>query len=219
MSMLIADRDIDTANLLAAVADEFLYACLLLMLGETERYRRFCRKLVARPGQPEDNYAAIALARICAVGNSDAVAPDRLVKWASAGVERLGDAASLHVLGLTLFRAGRYAEAIETLQQSNAARGWSQQAKSQNWLVLAMARFCLHDVAEAQHCLNTARQLITDGRPTLGNQPHELAAADRIELSVLLREAEALIQNVEVAGTVARPTSNEQCGQSARRVR
>jgi hypothetical protein len=65
------------------------------------------------------------------------VAPERLVKWATAGVERLADAASLHVLGLSLFRSGRYAEAIETLQQSNAGRGWSQQAKSQNWLVLA----------------------------------------------------------------------------------
>src|SRR6185437_888011 len=107
---------------------------------------------------------AIALARICAVGTCDAVAPEQLVKWATAGVERLADAASLHVLGLTLFRAGQYAEAIKTLQQSNAARGWSQQAKSQNWLVLAMARFHLHDLAEAQHCLNTDRQLMIDGR-------------------------------------------------------
>ena len=77
MSTLINDRLIDAANLLAEIADEFLYACLLLMLGETDGYQTFCRELVARPGQPEDDYAAIVMAWVCAVGESDAVEPEQ----------------------------------------------------------------------------------------------------------------------------------------------
>ena len=122
MSTLINDRATDAANLLAAIADEFLYACLLLMLGETHGYQQFCRELVARPGQPEDEYAAVVMARVCAVGESDAVEPEQLVEWATAGVAGLRDAARLHVLGLAHYRASQYDLAIETLQQSNAAR-------------------------------------------------------------------------------------------------
>ena len=109
--------------------------------------------------------------------------------------------------------------AAHWLAQENAGRDWSQRSKSQNWLVLAMARFCLREIDEAQHCLSTARQLMTDGRPTLGNQSNELAAADRIELTVLLREAETLIQNTEVSGLAVLPTSDEQTFQPIRRAR
>jgi hypothetical protein len=83
----------------------------------------------------------------------------------------------------------------------------------------AMARFGLRDLVEAQHCLNTARQLMTDGRPALGNQSNELAAADRIELTVLLREAETLIQNTEVSRLAVLPTSDEQTFHPIRRAR
>jgi tetratricopeptide (TPR) repeat protein len=194
MSTLTSDRAIDAANLLAAIADEFLYACLLLMLGETEGYQQFCRELVARPGQPEDDYAAVVMARVCAVGVSNAVEPERLVEWAANGVDRLSDAARLHVLGLVLYRAGRYEQAIETLQQSNNGRGWSQTAKSQNWLVLAMARFRLGDADEARHCLETARRFMAPARPKNSEEQGLLAAPDWIELKVLLGEAEGLMQ-------------------------
>jgi tetratricopeptide (TPR) repeat protein len=168
---IIDDRAIDAAHLVAAIADEFLYACLLLMLGETNEYEQFCRELVDRPGQPADDYGAVVLARVCAVGSSNAVAPARLVNWATAGVGRFADAARLHVLGLAYYRAGRYLRAIETLQQSNAGRGWSPHAKSQNWLVLAMARFRLGEAEEARHCLETARSLIAQVRPKNSDEP------------------------------------------------
>jgi tetratricopeptide (TPR) repeat protein len=195
MSTVMNNRAIDAANLLAAIADEFLYACLLLMLGETDGYQTFCRELVARPSQPEDDYAAVVLARVCAVGASNAVEPERLVEWATAGAERFADAARLHVLGLAYYRAGRYERAIEKLQQSNAGRGWSQPAKSQNWLVLAMARFQLGEIEEARHCLETARSLSAQVRPIDYDEQGLLAAPDWIEINVLLREAEALLHS------------------------
>ena len=195
MSTAFNDRAIDAANLLAAIADEFLYACLLLMLGETEGYQQFCRELVSRPGQPEDDYSAVLLARVCAVGASDAVDPECLVEWATKGVEGLADAARLHVLGLAHYRADHFDLTIETLQQSNAGRGWSQPAKSQNWLVLAMARFRLGETDEAQHCLETARRIMAPARPKdSGDQNLLLEAPDWIEINVLLREAEALLR-------------------------
>ncbi len=42
------------------------------------------------------------------------------------------------------------------------------------------------------------------------SEKHLSTAADQIELTVLLREAELLIQNMEVAGMVACPTNDEQ---------
>ena len=62
---LTNDRAIDAANLLAAIADEFLYACLLLMLGETQAYRQFCQDLVVPKAQ---NAIAFLLQEITSLG-------------------------------------------------------------------------------------------------------------------------------------------------------
>jgi tetratricopeptide (TPR) repeat protein len=194
MSTTFNDRAIDAANFVAAITDQYLYACRLLLLGETDEYEQFCRDLVARPGQPADDYGATVLARVCAVGASSAVAPERLVNWATIGVNRGTNAARLHVLGLAYYRAGRYQRAIETLQQSNADRGWNSHAKSQNWLVLAMARFRSGESDEAQHCLETARSLMAQARPKNTAEPRSLDSPDWIEINVLLREAEALLR-------------------------
>jgi tetratricopeptide (TPR) repeat protein len=194
MNTAFNDRAIDAANFVAAIADEFLYACRLLLLGETNQYEQFCRELVARPGQPADDCGATALARVCVVGASNAVAPERLVNWATIGVNRRTDAARLHVLGLAYYRAGRYQRAIETLQQSNAGHGWSSLAKSQNWLVLAMARFHVGEADEARHCLETARSLIAQARPKNSDEPCLQVSPDWIEINVLLREAETLLR-------------------------
>jgi tetratricopeptide (TPR) repeat protein len=194
MNTAFNDRAIDAANFVAAITDEFLYACRLLLLGETNQYEQFCRELVARPGQPADDDGAVVLARVCAVGGSNAVTPERLVNWATASVRRFADAARLHVLGLAYYRAGRFQRAIETLQQSNGGHGWSSLAKSQNWLVLAMARFRSGESDEPRHCLETARSLIAQARPKNTAEPSLLDSPDWIEINVLLREAEALLR-------------------------
>ena len=85
--------------------------------------------------------------------------PLRLVQWATRSVEANPDVAWFHALGLAEYRARHYEAAIDKAQKSNSLN-WDPIAKSQNWLVLAMAHHHLGHNDEARQCLDTARKLI-----------------------------------------------------------
>ena len=173
------------------------YAYLLVLLNKTEGFEQFCRELMARTVEPQDAASHFQLARAMGAAPSDAIDPNRLVEWASTAIssarDRSLDAAWLHCLGLAQYRAGQYEQAIESLQKSNASN-WSESAKSQNWLLLAMANHCLAHADESKHCLETARSLIAKVRPGKATDRVDMWAPDWIPMHVLLREAEALLK-------------------------
>ncbi len=172
--------------------DSFEYACLLVWLGDNAAYEKFCRELAGRAGQPQDEFAAFIMARVCALGPCKAVDRETVLGW----VEKTGvtEAAAyrLHVLGLAYYRAGKYEQAIQYLEKSNA-NNWTDPARSMNWLVLAMAYHQLHNVDQSEQSLKTAHDLIALAAPKQPGGPVDLFAPDWIEYQVLSREADALL--------------------------
>jgi hypothetical protein len=98
-------------------------------------------------------------------------------------------------LGVALFRAGRYAEAIERLEAFDRARGKGSNASSQ--LYGALAHYRLGHAEEARRLVADARGWLAEFRrdPLHASWPlaRRPSIADRLEWWLLLREAEELV--------------------------
>ncbi len=96
--------------------------------------------------------------------------------------------------GVGRYRHGEFQLAIKSLQKSNAL-DWDPIAKSQNWLVLAMAHHRLGHADEARQCLETARKLIDEAKPKKPDAPVDIDPADWIPIQVLLRKRKVCLAN------------------------
>jgi tetratricopeptide (TPR) repeat protein len=163
----------------------FEYAGVLTLAGDVSGARDFVAWAVERAGSPVEPYAAFLLART--VGTIPDLAADstQALGWTDQAVARTMPPWYVHALGLALYRAGRYSEAIERLEESDAA--WSDiHGKTQNRVVLAMGQARLGALAKAQEQLTRANALI----PRSGI---DMLATDWIGIQLLRREAEVLI--------------------------
>jgi tetratricopeptide (TPR) repeat protein len=171
----------------AAGIEWFEYAGVLTLAGDVASARDFVAWAVARAGTPVAPDVAFLLART--VGTAPELARDstQALHWADEAVARSKPPWYLYALGLALYRAGQYPEAIERLEESDA--GWSDiHGKTQVRLVLAMAHHRLGAARRAQEQLARALALI----PRTGI---DMMAADWIGIQLLRREADALIPN------------------------
>ena len=105
-----------------------------------------------------------------------------------------------HVLGLALYRAGRFAEADARLQDFlNRDPGWTYHVL--NWLVLAMAHERLGRPADARRWLERAESWVADQLRDRPGGPDRAAPEgwpgwrDAMLLHLLLREARALVRD------------------------
>jgi hypothetical protein len=98
---------------------------------------------------------------------------------------------------LAHYRAGEFEQAIGQLEQSNAT-GWSDEAKAQNWLVLAMAHARAGRPDTAHQCLERAKASARKAAPNSPGQPAHAYAGDWGEFQVLLREAESVVNGRRV---------------------
>jgi hypothetical protein len=147
-----------------------------LAAGQRDAHRQVCADLLKRFAKTkEPNVAARALYACLPV--SDALADmTQLVPLAKLAATNKAHA---RVLGATLYRAGKYAEAIEPLKQGQG-RAWDH-------LFLAMAHHHLDHEAQAHDYLKLAiRQIEKAGYPW----------KERLESEHLRREAEALIKGI-----------------------
>ena len=82
------------------------YAYLLLVLGDLPAYQNYCKELVSRTGEPEDEVSAFQMARACSAAPCDAVNPSVVVQWATQIISRTHDSPYLHALGLAALPRG-----------------------------------------------------------------------------------------------------------------
>jgi serine/threonine protein kinase/tetratricopeptide (TPR) repeat protein len=159
----------------------------LLLVDDTDGYRRLCTRLIAGFGDTEEPDAAYLVARTCALAPDTASDPTRLVQIAERAVRAERVPHYLHTLGLTYYRAGRFDEAIRHLHESIAGK-WN--ANVANWLVLAMAQQRLGHVDEARKWYDQAVAWIDNpGADALCS----LHGIDNLDCLVLRREAETLL--------------------------
>jgi hypothetical protein len=172
-------------------------AVMRLAVGDAAGYRSACRRLLdvlGRTGEPDWlEFAAHALV-LAPEGSAEAAQALRLAERRASLLP--GDWSG-HVVGLALYRAGRYVESDARLR-ANLDRypGWSCEVL--DWLVLAMADRRLGRPAEARRWLERAERWVAT---RLHDRPGGLERAvpegwkwrDGVLLHLLLREARALI--------------------------
>ncbi len=173
----------------------FEYAALLLLLGDSQGYQKFCRRLAGSVGDPASGEDAFIMARTTAIGPAEAVEPQQVVAWAERAVKDDSRPWQLHVLGLALFRIGQFDLAMSRLEESNSGQ-WAKSSKAQNWLVQAMIESRRGHRDEACRLVDRARQAMREVEPKVPNEPvrANVSPTDWVELAVLLREAEAMIE-------------------------
>ena len=168
-----------------------------LLSGDAAGYRDLCQALIGKAGEKLEPFDYFVLARCGGLSPSSEVAPSRLIDCAKKALDSGSAPWYQHALGLAHYRAGAFEHAIEQLEQSNAS-GWGDEAKSQNWLVLAMAHARAGRPEQARQCLERARSIARKAVPKEPGQPGRAYPVDWGEIQVLLREAELVVEGKRV---------------------
>jgi WD40 repeat protein/tetratricopeptide (TPR) repeat protein len=156
-----------------------------LASGDEAGYRQTCRTLLDRFGRREGAAIAMDIIRTCTLAPDGAPDPARLKTWGEQAVPKafLRDS----IVGIALYRAGRFEEAVRRLDIGIAATG--PYAVGSDYLFLAMAHQRLGHRREARQQLDQAAQWIADE-----DQGPPLSWDQRLLDHLLRREAEALIR-------------------------
>jgi WD40 repeat protein/serine/threonine protein kinase/tetratricopeptide (TPR) repeat protein len=155
--------------------------------GDLDGYRGACaaiRRLVPPDADPALHLFLVYLVSRGPGGSAD---PSDLVIRAERAVRGLPEEEALSAqrfVGAALYRAGRFADAIERIERS--CRTGGRDVRPRDWAFLAMAHHRLGDDQQARHCLGRLRA----ARPGAGPLRH----LDELDLEVLRREAEAVVR-------------------------
>ncbi|MHC4617621.1 MAG: protein kinase domain-containing protein [Planctomycetota bacterium] len=169
-------------------------ALAYLAAGDIEGYRRTCESVLENFGQTERPFRAFLTAWTCVLAPDAVEDPGRIVQLAKRAVENDSEREGyLNALGASLYRAGRFDEAIQQLRSLVA--GWEKAGKMPTgyspaftWFFLAMAHHQLGNSAEARACLDKA--VARAEQESSG----ELRWHQRLALQLLRQEAESLIK-------------------------
>jgi eukaryotic-like serine/threonine-protein kinase len=166
---------------------EWQYEAALALLAanpEGEAYRKFAAATLDRLGGTDDPRTALGVARAGLLAPGVTEQPARLVELAGKGLaQNPNEPWRIYLLGLALYRAERYQEAIQRLTESgDLDPNW--EAKPLNWPVLAMSHHRLGHADEAAAWLARADQV--DGKAMS-------IWWDWLEFRLLRREARALM--------------------------
>jgi YD repeat-containing protein len=179
-------------------------AYLHLRAGNHAGYRALCPRFVAAFDPAEDCRIANALAWTCVLGPDAGVAPDEIIRLAERGVAgaraKQPDKvpAYLNTLGAALFRAGRYDDAIQRLNEAIDAHG--DGGTPSDWLFLAMAHHRQGRITEAREWLDAAVEWIeqqTFQKATGGELDPLFIPGRQIVLQVLRGEAETMLGSTQ----------------------
>jgi tetratricopeptide (TPR) repeat protein len=159
---------------------------LLLESNDREGWRSANDALLERFGGTTNVSTANLVAWACALGPDGSADPEIPVRLAEGAVRGATDGARpgfLNTLGATLYRAGRFDEALRRLEEAIKQRG--KTSTPADWAFLAMAHMRLGHRAQARRWLERLR----DYQPSA-----KLAQwSDELALSLVRREAEAMV--------------------------
>jgi tetratricopeptide (TPR) repeat protein len=172
--------------------DTFEYACLFLIRGDVEGYRKFCETLIARAGKTKDVFEAFVLARIAGMSPPGVLDPARAIQWGKQAVESSRQVPwYIHALGLAYYRAGQFDLALQRFKESQEGY-WNFGEISHFGRAMAEHRFGHAD--QARESLDQGLAWLKKFTPTKPGEPTQLFATDWLEAQLLRREADALIK-------------------------
>jgi serine/threonine protein kinase/WD40 repeat protein/tetratricopeptide (TPR) repeat protein len=160
-------------------------------LGDAAGYRRACTGFIQRWEKrvnPND------LAWPCVLAPDALADLGQVVQLAEKACRQSPTAANRNTLGAALYRAGKWEEAVETLDQNQGA------SAAFDWLFLAMAHQRLGHADKAKEFLEKAVAWLESARrnkaviPSLGQPPRE---DQQVELATLHDEAQRLVNGAK----------------------
>jgi WD40 repeat protein/serine/threonine protein kinase len=166
----------------------YSHALLRLFLNDAKGYRQTCARMIKQFGLPNDAAVANTMAWTCCLGPVDEPDVTQAVQLAELAVKRNPQFKSNGAPGATLYRAGRYTEALQHLDEAVALRG--KRDLPLYWLFLAMTHQRLGHAEEARKWLADAEEFLE--RPN-ATRPEQWVP--RLELEILRGEARALINS------------------------
>lgn len=195
----LGDWSAARAELAKAVADPafrsadawFELACLDLLCGDGEGYRRRCAAMWPLFAESENEAERTLLLRAAAIGETKGVAQAIALGEKTLPQVKRRDARMFTVfgLGLALHRAGRHEQAVERLREALAAiPDWA--GRGQIWLALALAYQKLNRGDEAQQALAEAEKVFPREAGTRG--PARMGPSDELAGTLLWREVGAV---------------------------
>jgi tetratricopeptide (TPR) repeat protein len=168
-------------------------ALIRLRLDDREGYRRACATLMERFGKTTNANLANNVAWTCAQGPkalSDLAPAVALAEKAVAASTRPNDRYNtLNTLGVVLYRAGRYQEALKKLDEAVTAHG--RGGTHADWLFLAAVNHRLGQPDEAWTWMDRAQRWAAEGHVD------RLSWSQRLEAQLFLKEIETVLENKE----------------------
>jgi tetratricopeptide (TPR) repeat protein len=163
--------------------------------GDSAGYRRACAEMARRFGATEDPDGTFWLAWAGALA-PDALADSSVLVRSAEGALAPGakDFDGLNTLGAALYRAGRFKEALQRLDEAHAAYNPGARLRQPlvyTWLFQAMAHHALGHDKEAGEWLQKAVGWMDEIAQDKGSVP--MPWNRRLTLRLLRREAEALL--------------------------
>jgi tetratricopeptide (TPR) repeat protein len=176
------------------------YFRALVCLADDDRdgYRRICARMLEQYGQSSKNADGYWIAWTCALGPGSTADPVETVRLAEKLVtDTPDDFDGPAVLGAALYRAGRHQEAVERLQQADAAYASDkspQQPLEYTWLFLAMAEHRLGHFEAARTWTGRAVAMREKKDGAMAPAGDAIPWNRRLTRQILYREAEAVLQ-------------------------
>jgi serine/threonine protein kinase/WD40 repeat protein/tetratricopeptide (TPR) repeat protein len=167
-------------------------AILRLETGDEEGYRALCEKLLNQFGGDLPPEVCNTISWTCAIGKNAVADYGAAIELAERSVASQPSSNRLNTLGAALYRAGRYNEAFDRLQQAVARHGSGGTAD--DWVFLAMTEEMRGNHAQAQGWLRRIDEaIIADDAQmrTQGRAPWR----QRLGLKLLHAEARELIES------------------------
>jgi WD40 repeat protein/Flp pilus assembly protein TadD len=174
----------------------FEHACLRVLVGDREGYRRLVRSMQQRAAGTKNDVVTSILVRSCNLASDPIVEPGQVVGWAEQAVGSGSKRWDPHLLGTALYRAGRFEEAIKRLDELMTSSSGKQEtgpARAQIRLVLAMAHQRLGNATKARALLDEVVRWWDNVEAGKTDGAVSVPAPEWLWLQVLRREAEALI--------------------------
>jgi tetratricopeptide (TPR) repeat protein len=171
-------------------------AVLLAATGDTTAYRRECERILAGVDEGDDANSLNNAAWACIYLSNSNVDFSRVLTLAEKAVALRKDYVHLNTLGAALYRNGRFAECLKTLEEGMKLHGHAGIAW--DWAFVAMANHRLGRPEEAKRWLDKSRdwiQQIDAGKIRDSYVGESMNWNHRLELYLLMREAEALINH------------------------
>jgi tetratricopeptide (TPR) repeat protein/tRNA A-37 threonylcarbamoyl transferase component Bud32 len=167
------------------------YACVLLLIGDHERYRDLIKTLRDQVDKTKDPRLAYELARACVMTPEMPADAEQVIQWARTAAESAPLPWHSHVVGAAYYRVRNYDEALRWLGNS-LERGWDM-ARPLNSFLLAMIHRGMGHAERAAALRDESNRLYEEmeSRRVDGAVPG-VFAADWMTIQIYRREVGAL---------------------------